>query len=93
MENDFSSIPVEKFKDDDETDKTGSTPACVTFMVCSVIPVPVTETVAVRGVDSVLAIVVTVAVPLPDPEEGETVSHEVLLATDHLIVFDSIEND
>ena len=67
-------------------------PDCVTLMVCTVTPVPLTVIVAVRCVVPVLAAAVTVTVPLFVPEDGETVSHVSLLPTVQF-VFEVMLND
>ena len=66
--------------------------ACVTLMVCVVTPIPLTVIVAVRGVVAILAVVVTVTVPLLLPEVEVTVAQVASLLTVQSVL-DVILND
>ena len=85
--------PDVKCIEDVDTDKESTPAACVMLMVSCCTPKPVTEMVAVRCVNSVFVVAATVTVPFPEPDDGETASHDALPATFHDFVFVTIEND
>ena len=93
MENVFCSAIEVKLIEDVDTDKETSPAACTTLMVSCGIPIPVTEMVAVCCAVSLLVAAETVTFPFPEPDDGEIVSHEVLLEAFHDFVFVSIEKD
>ena len=66
--------------------------SCVTVTVCDVTPGPLTVIVAVRDAAPVLAVTVTVTVPLLFPVAGATVAHVWLLATVQPVMFEVILN-
>jgi len=66
----------------------GVAPSCVMVTVRAVTPGPLTVIVAVRDAAPVLAVTVTVTVPLLFPVAGETVAHVWLLATVQPVTFD-----
>jgi hypothetical protein len=68
--------------DDGKTTSIGA--SCVRLTVC-VTPPPVKITVAVRAAPVLFAAAVTAAVPLPLPEDGETVAQEAELPTVQLM--------
>ena len=79
-----------KLKEDVDTVRVGvgdvAPTACVTLMVLEATPVPLMVIVVVRCVVPVLAPVVTVTVPLLEPEAGETVHQFALLLTVQLVL-------
>jgi len=96
----FCSPDARNSRDVSDTVKTGATPICVTLMVCELTPCTLllTVMVAVREAVIVLAVAVTVIMPLFVPEEDDTVSQdEASLPTVHLSlelmesVFDSLD--
>ena len=69
---------IEGFNDKVLPDKLndGEVPCCVIVIVCAVIPVPDTVTVAIRAVVAVFALLaVKINVPLFEPLVGLTVNH------------------
>ena len=83
----FCSLEDEKLSEDGDTDKLGA--SCVTLIV-RVIPPPLTVMFAVRC--EVVAVAVTVIVPLFEPEAGETVSQDEALLLTLQLILDEIVN-
>ena len=90
IEKDFFSLTDEKSNDGVDTDKLGA--SWVILRVCGSDPALIRVMDAVRVVELVLAEVVTVTVPAPDPEAGETVSHDEVSLLTVQSIFDETVN-
>ena len=75
-----------KLNDDGETVKTGTRASCVTIIVSFVLTPILTSIVAVLTEVEVLAAAVTLIVVFLEPDVSDTVIHEALLLTFHVVL-------
>jgi hypothetical protein len=74
------------FISEEEINRAGAVPDCVTLIVWDEVPAPDIVTVVVRTSHSVFAVAVKVMDPFPEPDSGLTVSQVSELATFQLVL-------